>query len=103
VAIVSYDEKPGIQAIATTAPDLPPKPGVYPTFSLACIIRLSNAASSERLPMARWPPWMIGREVPISGGRSVGFLLHHRGAQRKRRDGLGIFSQFEPVFRDRAK
>ena len=23
VAIVSYDEKPGIQAIATTAPDLP--------------------------------------------------------------------------------
>jgi transposase len=33
VAIVSYDEKPGIQAIATTAPDLPPKPGVYPTFA----------------------------------------------------------------------
>src|SRR6476660_6498985 len=29
VAIVSYDEKPGIQAIATTAPDLPPKPGVH--------------------------------------------------------------------------
>src|SRR5271165_2530419 len=27
VAIVSYDEKPGIQAIATTAPDLPPEPG----------------------------------------------------------------------------
>src|SRR5215468_4521428 len=26
VAIVSYDEKPGIQAIETTAPDLPPKP-----------------------------------------------------------------------------
>ena len=28
VAIVSYDEKPGIQALATTAPDLPPEPGV---------------------------------------------------------------------------
>ncbi len=27
VAIVSYDEKPGIQAIATTAPDRPPAPG----------------------------------------------------------------------------
>src|SRR5271163_3012738 len=27
VAIISYDEKPGIQAIATTAPDLPPEPG----------------------------------------------------------------------------
>jgi transposase len=33
VAIVSYDEKPGIQAIATTAPDLPPKPGVHATFT----------------------------------------------------------------------
>jgi transposase len=32
VAIVSYDEKPGIQAIATTAPDLPPVPGTYATF-----------------------------------------------------------------------
>src|SRR4051794_25235359 len=33
VAIVSYDEKPGIQAIATTAPDLPPVPGVHPAFA----------------------------------------------------------------------
>jgi len=33
VAIVSYDEKPGIQAIATTAPDLPPEPGIHPTFA----------------------------------------------------------------------
>ena len=33
VAVVSYDEKPGIQAIATTAPDLPPQPGVHPTFA----------------------------------------------------------------------
>jgi hypothetical protein len=33
VAIVSDDEKPGIQAIATTAPDLPPKPGVHATFA----------------------------------------------------------------------
>jgi transposase len=33
VAIVSYDEKPGIQAIATTAPDLPPVPGVHSTFT----------------------------------------------------------------------
>ena len=32
VAIVSCDEKPGIQAIATTAPDLPPEPGVHATF-----------------------------------------------------------------------
>ena len=33
VAIVSFDEKPGIQAIATTAPDLSPVPGVYATFA----------------------------------------------------------------------
>src|ERR1700694_5801526 len=33
VAIVSYDEKPGIQAIATTSPDLPPVPGTYATFA----------------------------------------------------------------------
>ena len=33
VGIVSYDEKPGIQAIATTAPDLPPEPGVHTTFA----------------------------------------------------------------------
>ena len=33
VAIVSYDEKPGIQAIATTAPDLPPEPSVHATLT----------------------------------------------------------------------
>jgi hypothetical protein len=33
VAIVSYDEKPGIQAIATTAPDLRPVPGGHRTFA----------------------------------------------------------------------
>ena len=32
-AIISYDEKPGIQAIATTAPDLPPEPGVHACFA----------------------------------------------------------------------
>jgi transposase len=33
VAVVCCDEKPGIQAIATTAPDLPPVPGVHATFA----------------------------------------------------------------------
>jgi transposase len=32
VAIISYDEKPGIQAIGNTAPDLPAKPGSYASF-----------------------------------------------------------------------
>jgi hypothetical protein len=31
LAIISYDEKPGIQAIGTTAPDRPPLPGKSPT------------------------------------------------------------------------
>lgn len=33
VAIISYDEKPGIQAIGNTAPDLPPRPGMHQTFA----------------------------------------------------------------------
>ncbi len=33
VAVISYDEKPGVQAIGTTAPDLPPGPGVHRGFS----------------------------------------------------------------------
>jgi transposase len=33
VAIISYDEKPGIQAIANTAPDLPPVAGEHPSFT----------------------------------------------------------------------
>jgi len=33
VAIVSYDEKPGMQAISVTAPDLPPEPGVHQTIA----------------------------------------------------------------------
>jgi hypothetical protein len=33
VAIISYDEKPSMQAIGSTAPDLPPKPGVHAAFA----------------------------------------------------------------------
>lgn len=33
VAILSYDEKPGIQAIGTTGPDLPPVPSLHPTHT----------------------------------------------------------------------
>ncbi len=33
VAIISCDEKPGIQALATTAPDLPPEPKVHETLA----------------------------------------------------------------------
>lgn len=33
IAILSYDEKPGIQAIGVTSPDLPPVPGKHPAIS----------------------------------------------------------------------
>lgn len=33
IAVLSYDEKPGIQAIENTAPDLPPVPGKQPTVA----------------------------------------------------------------------
>lgn len=33
LAVISYDEKPGIQAIGTTAPDRPPLPGTNPTVT----------------------------------------------------------------------
>ena len=33
VAVLSYDEKPGIQAIENTAPDLPPMPSSHPYLS----------------------------------------------------------------------
>jgi hypothetical protein len=37
VVTISYDEKPGIQALATTTPDLPPVPKQFPTaYSGAC-------------------------------------------------------------------
>src|ERR1700745_1896394 len=54
VAILSYDEKPGIQAIATTAPDLPPEPGIYATFARDYEYKrhgtLSLLAGTELLP-----------------------------------------------------
>lgn len=36
IAIVSYDEKPGIQALGNKHPDLPPKPGQYSSISRDC-------------------------------------------------------------------
>jgi len=33
ILTVSIDEKPGVQALANTAPDLPPVPGKHPTVS----------------------------------------------------------------------
>jgi hypothetical protein len=55
VAIVSYDEKPGIQAIATTSPDLPPVPGTYATFSRDHEYKRQCARPSWRDPAGESP------------------------------------------------
>ena len=47
VAIVSYDEKPGIQAIATTAPDLPPRSTTRPSRA--------TTSTSATARSACWP------------------------------------------------
>ena len=48
VAILSYDEKPGIQAIANTAPDLPPEPGTHATFARVGVDKQACGASPSR-------------------------------------------------------
>jgi len=47
VAIVSYDEKPGVQAIGVTAPDLPPVPGIRPTVARLVAKRVNGTWRSE--------------------------------------------------------
>jgi hypothetical protein len=46
VAVVSYDEKPGIQAIATTGPDLPPEPGVLDRGAAASQVSTDYAGNA---------------------------------------------------------
>jgi hypothetical protein len=43
IAIISYDEKPGVQAIGTTAPDLPPAP-----LRHDCVAAITNMFDMER-------------------------------------------------------
>ena len=75
VAIVSYDEKPGIQAIATTAPDLPPEPGRHATFARdrvsspssparCCAISASHPRRNSRT--ASSPPLITSTATPSS-------------------------------------
>jgi hypothetical protein len=60
VAVVSYDEKPGIQAIATTAPDLPPR-------------------RPARFAFVLWPLPLIARQNAVveKVGRSLAYYRHN--------------------------
>ena len=62
VAIVSYDEKPGIQAIVTTAPDLPPEPSRHATLArdheykrLGTLSLLAPEFRIRKIQVSRWP------------------------------------------------
>ena len=50
VITVSVDEKPGVQAIANVAPDLPPVPGRHP-----CVARDKRLGTCSILDSNRWP------------------------------------------------
>jgi hypothetical protein len=72
VAIVSYDEKPGIRAIATTAPDLPPVPGVHATFARdheykrhGTLIAMQLMRIARSRPRLRPPPHCVLSSDPI--------------------------------------
>ena len=55
VITVSVDEKPGVQAIANTAPDLPPTAGRHP-----CVARLRIQTSGNLLFWRRWTCTTVG-------------------------------------------
>lgn len=105
VAIISYDEKPGIQAIDTTAPDLPPQPfhalgsgrrGAQRHSPLICIIGQEDAspfgacvahpASRNRAALVKASCLSIGvlpitvrRPRPHQGWRAAAAWLPARG------------------------
>jgi len=96
VAIVSCDEKPGIQAIATTAPDLSPQPGLHATFTryheykrngtvslLAGIDLVTGKVHAEAPPSARTDQglWPLARNAPGVARRVRACL--QMGPQRK--------------------
>jgi hypothetical protein len=61
VAVLSDDEKPGIQAIATTAPDLPPKSGKHATVQRDhAYRRLRTATPSVANAAPVLPRWRYG-------------------------------------------
>jgi len=64
IVTLSVDEKPGVQAIANTAPDLPPVPGKHATVARDRVTSLSSRSASPRCrscPTAAAPPISASR------------------------------------------
>jgi len=78
VAIVSYDEKTGMQAIATTAPDLPPSPVSTPpspaTMNTSAMARSASWLASIWSP-ARSTPWSRIATAAASSSNSSSFSM----------------------------
>jgi hypothetical protein len=77
VAVVSYDEKPGIQAIAATAPDLPPRPDQHAT---GLLMHSGESAQLLLMPRRRLVKAMRSACDVCSATR---LLLHSRRSARR--------------------
>ena len=73
-AVISYDEKPGMQAIGSTAPDLPTKPGVHAACYESKTIGRQQSGMQFSPPEPRNDPersFAGGHGFCRRGGRSV--------------------------------
>lgn len=117
LAALSYDEKPGIQVTANTAPDLPPVPGVHPTvqrdheyvrhgtLSLLCGIDLVTgriiARVEERHRSREFVEWLndVHRAYPPDWKIQVILDNHSAHISKETRNHLATMpNRFEFVF-----
>ena len=117
VAVLSYDEKPGIQAIASTAPDLPPKPGKHATvqrdheykrlgtLTLSAAVDLVSGfvhhAMTQRHRSREFIAFLERLDAHYPAGTLICLLLDNHSAHRSRQTGRFLASKpgrFELVF-----
>jgi hypothetical protein len=117
VAIFSYDEKPGIQAIATTAPDLPPKPRKHSivqrdheykrlgTVTLSAAVDLVTGivhhAVTERHRSREFVAFLQKLDATYAAGMLICILLDNHSAHRSRETQRFLASKpgrFELIF-----
>jgi hypothetical protein len=96
VAILSYDEKPGIEAIATTAPDLPPKPEKHPavqrdheykrlgTVTLSAAVDLVTGVVHHAITQRHRSREFVAFLQKLDAGVLICVLLDNHSAHRSR-------------------
>jgi transposase len=117
VAVLSYDEKPGIQAIATTAPDLPPRPAKHATVqrdheykrlgtvTLSAAVDLVSGvvhhAVTQRHRSSEFVDFLKNLDARYPMGSLICILLDNHSAHRSRETGRYLDSKpgrFELIF-----